>query len=92
MDFLNELADDIAFQGADLLAMLKQHSTVLAACNADVRIAGFAGAIDNTAHNGDFYRLFEALFFQAASLAISIIGYWVRPQVGQLMISGPATA
>ena len=46
--------------------MLKQHSTVLAACNADVRIAGFAGAIDNTAHNGDFYRLFEALFFQAA--------------------------
>lgn len=25
-----------------------------------------AGAIDNTAHNGDFYRFFEALFFQAA--------------------------
>ena len=25
-------------------------------------------------------------------MAISIMGYWVRPQVGQLMISGPATA
>ena len=94
MDFLNELADDIAFQGADLLAMLKQHSTVLAACNADVRIAGFAGAIDNTAHNGDFYRLLKPSSFRrrSTSLAISIMGYWVRPQVGQLMISGPATA
>ena len=54
MDFLNELADDIAFQGADLLAMLKQHSTVLAACNAEVCLFRFSGAVYHTAHNGNF--------------------------------------
>ena len=29
---------------------------------------------------------------RSTSLAMSIMGYWVRPQVGQLMISGPFTA
>ena len=94
MDFLNELADDIAFQGADLLAMLKQHSTVLAACNADVRIAASPGPLTIQPIMAIFTGFLKPSSFRrrSTSLAISIMGYWVRPQVGQLMISGPATA
>ena len=44
-------------QFADLLSFLKEHTTPITTCNADICFPGFTGAIHNTAHNRNSNRL-----------------------------------
>ncbi len=75
----------------DGLAVDEEDSLALAACNADIGFAGLAGAIDHAAHHGHLDGFLQPCSRFSTSLAISVQGYWVRPQVGQVMTSGPAT-
>ncbi len=61
----------------DGLAMDEQHSLALAARNADISFAGFAGAIDNAAHHGYLDGLFVALqplFHLVGDLGARVLG------------------
>ena len=57
--------------------MDEQHGLALAACNADISFAGFAGAVDNAAHHGHLDGLFIALqplFHLVGDLGAGVLG------------------
>ena len=94
MNFFQQLADNIALEHTDLLAADEKQGLVLSAGNADVASDASPGPLTTQPIIAILSGFLKPSSRRRAStsLAISIIGYWVRPQVGQLMISGPATA
>ena len=66
MNFFQQLPYNVALQHTDLFTADEEQDLVLAAGNADVCIGRLARAVDNTAHDGDLERLFEALVPQTA--------------------------
>ena len=62
IDLLHELVEDIIpRQLPDGVAVDEQHCLALSAGNADVSLTGFAGAVDDTAHDSHLDGLFATL-------------------------------
>ena len=92
IDLIHELIQDVVSgQLFDGLAVDEQHRLALAAGNADVCFAGFTGPLTTQPITATLMDFLQPCSRFSTSLAIWVQGYWVRPQVGQVMTSGPAT-